>query len=187
MIGIRAFIGIDFDPDCKKYIFDLQQSLKKYAARGRWKHSSNFHLTLKFLDEISPAQKELIDAGLRDICKARRPFSLEIDGAGVFHGRDTIRVLWLGLGGDMHVLRYLAADIDKSVSMLGFPAERRPFTPHITIGQDIIFPRPFEEIRDSIGKISYGPVKATCVNLFKSEQIQGKRIYTKISEYPLEG
>jgi 2'-5' RNA ligase len=187
MIFIRAFIGIDFDDGCKKYIFDLQQRLRKYAEKGRWKHSSNFHLTLKFLDEISLEQKELIDARLNEICRNQKAFSLNIEEAGVFKGREMIRVLWLGLGGEISTLRQLAASIDKSVSGLGFPMERRPFTPHITIGQDIIFQCPFDAVRDSIGKISYGPIEVKTVHLFKSEQIQGKRIYTKISDHPLGG
>jgi 2'-5' RNA ligase len=187
VICIRAFIGIDLDPECKKYIFDLQQRLRKYAVRGRWKHSSNFHLTLKFLDEISPARKELIDARLHEICKAQKTFSLEVSEAGIFRGRDVIRVLWLGLGGSLDTLRQLAAGIDESVSGLGFPLERRPFTPHITIGQDIIFQCPFDEIKDAVGRISYGPMEVKTVNLFKSEQLQNKRIYTKISNYPLDG
>lgn len=187
MIFIRAFIGIDFDADCKKYIFDLQQRLRKYADKGRWKHSGNFHLTLKFLDEISQKQKELIDARLHDICRVQKPFVLNIQEAGVFQGRETIRVLWLGLGGELQTLRHLAASIDRSAAEMGFPAERRPYTPHITIGQDIIFQCPFDAVKDSIGQISFGPIEVKTVNLFKSEQIQGKRIYTKISDYPLGG
>lgn len=187
MICIRAFIGIDFNNDCKKYIFDLQQQLRKYAVKGRWKHSSNFHLTLKFLDEISHEQKEHIDTIINEICSARQAFSLTVSETGVFQGKDMVRVLWLGLGGDVLMLQQLAAVIDESVSNLGFPIEKRRFTPHITLGQDIIFERPFDEIRDSIGRISYGPLDVKSVNLFKSEQLQNKRIYTKISEYPLVG
>ncbi|NMA34496.1 MAG: RNA 2',3'-cyclic phosphodiesterase [Clostridiaceae bacterium] len=182
---MRAFIGIDFDDECKKYISDLQQRLRKYALRGRWKHISNFHLTLKFLGEISLDQKKRIDLSLGNICDGFRPFSLGISGAGTFKGNDMIRVLWLGLGGDLRTLNQLAGNIDASMSALGFPPEKRRFTPHITIGQDIIFECPFENILDSMGTISYGPMKITKVNLFKSEQIQNKRVYTKISEYSL--
>lgn len=187
MIHIRAFIGIDFDDECKKYISDLQQRLRKYAVRGRWKHISNFHLTLKFLGEISMDQKKKIDLSLRSISDGFRPFSLEISEAGTFKGSDMIRVLWLGLGGDLRTLSQLAGNIDMSVSALGFQPEKRRFTPHITIGQDIIFECPFENILDSIGSISYGPMKITKINLFKSEQIQNKRVYTIISEYGLKG
>lgn len=187
MVCIRAFIGIDFDIDCKKYIFELQQKLRGYAVKGRWKHSSNFHLTLKFLDDISPEQKEHIDAALNGICNAQEAFRLTVSEAGVFQGKDMVRVLWLGLGDEVRILQHLASSIDESVSKFGFPMEKRRFTPHITIGQDIIFEQPFDEIRDSIGRISYGPMDVKTVNLFKSEQLQSKRIYTKISDYMLAG
>lgn len=187
MIHIRTFIGIDLDDDHKKSIYDLQQRLRKYAIRGRWKHSSNFHLTLKFLGEISMDQKKQIDLSMSSICSVQKPFSLEISETGTFKGRNSIRVLWLGLTGSLKTLHHLAGSIDRSMSALGFPPERRPFTPHITIGQDIIFECPFEIIQDSIGSISLGPINVEKVNLFKSEQVQNKRVYTIISEYNLKG
>ncbi len=185
MIDIRSFIGIDLNNDHKNYINELQQRLRKYAVRGRWKHSSNFHLTLKFLDDITMEQKNSIDASLINICAAHRPFRLNLSEIGVFQGRDSIRVLWLGLGGDIPMLRKLAAEIDDSIWSLGFPREKRRYTPHITIGQDIVFECPFEEIKNSFGSHSSGPIEVRTVNLFKSEQIENKRVYTKISDYAL--
>jgi len=187
MICIRAFIGIDFSDDCRKYIFDLQQRLKKYAVRGRWKHIGNFHLTLKFLDEISAEQKKQIDMSMKQLCGAFKPFSLEISETGIFKGNDAVRVLWLGIGGDLRALHQLAGSIDSSVSALGFPPEKRRYTPHITIGQDIIFECPFENIADSIGRISYGPISVEKICLFRSEQVQNRRVYTIVSEYGLKG
>ncbi|HOQ06640.1 MAG TPA: RNA 2',3'-cyclic phosphodiesterase [Clostridiales bacterium] len=187
MIHIRTFIGIDFSDECKRYISDLQQRLKKYAVRGRWKYTGNFHLTLKFLDEINAEQKKQIDRSMADICGVFRPFSLEISKAGIFKGNDRIRVLWLGVGGDLDALHQLAGGIDSSMSELGFPPEKRRYTPHITIGQDIIFECPFENIAESIGEISYGPIEVRKIYLFKSEQIQNRRVYTVISEYDLKG
>ena len=166
-------------------MFDLQQRLRKYAVK-RWK-TGNFHLTLKFLGEISPDQVMQVDASLKRICSGFRPFSLEISETGIFKGQNMVRVLWLGLGGDLKILHQLSAGIDRSMSALGFPPEKRPFTPHITIGQDIVFECLFENIQDSIGKVSYGPIKIEKINLFKSEQIQNKRVYTVISEYVLKG
>ncbi|HEX2945634.1 MAG TPA: RNA 2',3'-cyclic phosphodiesterase [Clostridia bacterium] len=186
MNAIRAFIGIDFEDDCKRYISVLQQSLRKYAVRGRWKHSDNFHLTLKFLDEIDAKQQKEIEEALRDICLRQEPFLLEVSELGMFKGGDSIRVLWLGLTGDIMPLQSLAADIERSLLPIGFPAERRPYTPHITIGQDIVFERPFEQVRASVGNISFGPMKTEKLTLLKSEQIQNKRVYTKVSEFGLK-
>ncbi len=149
MILIRAFIGIDFGNDCKAYIHGLQQSLRKCAVRGRWKHSDNFHLTLKFLDDIDEKQQKQIEAALSDICFHRDSFCLEVSELGIFKGRDNIRVLWLGLTGELKPLQSLAGDIEKALVPVGFPAEKRPYVPHITIGQDIVFERPFDQVRDS--------------------------------------
>ena len=186
MIGIRAFIGIDFDSDCKKYIFELQQRLRKYAVKGRWKSSDNFHLTLKFLDEINTKQQTQIDEALQSICNAQNPFTLEISELGVFYGRDAIRVVWLGLAGDLLYLQPIAEKIDKSFAAIGFAQEKRQYTPHITIGQDVIFECPFNQIKSSIGLIKFSPIDVKKVTLFKSEQLQNKRIYSKISEYDLK-
>lgn len=183
MITIRAFIGIDFGNDCKAYIHGLQQSLRKCAVKGRWKHSDNFHLTLKFLDEIDEKQQKQIEAALSDICAHRKPFCLEVSELGMFKGRDSIRVLWLGLTGELKPLQSLAGDIEKALVPIGFPAEKRPYVPHITIGQDIIFERPFDQVRDSAGHIGFGPMDMEKLTLFKSEQLQNKRVYTKIKEF----
>lgn len=186
LIDIRAFIGIEFDSGCKKYIYELQQRLRKYALKGRWKSGDNFHLTLKFLDEINAKQQKQIDEAMLGICAGQDPFRLEITGLGAFNGRESIRVAWLGLSGDLHQLRPLAAKIDHSMSGLGFFPEKRPYSPHITIGQDIIFECPFEQMKGSIEPVKFGPIDVNKVILFKSEQVQNRRVYSKVSEYTLK-
>ena len=153
--------------------------------KGRWKYIDNFHLTLKFLDEISVMQKKQIDETMRSICAEQKPFLLEITGPGIFEGKDAVRVLWLGLEGDLDILKHLAERIDKSFNKIGFPLEKRRYTPHVTIGQDIVFECPFDRIRESIGSIKFSPVTVNKLILFKSEQLQNKRVYTPISEYAL--
>jgi 2''-5'' RNA ligase len=182
---MRAFIGIDFDDKLKKEIYDLQQRLKRYAVKGRWKHSDNFHLTLTFLNEVNLQQQRKIDEAMKKICLERKPFKLEISELGIFDGRDAVRVLWLGLKGDLQHLQTHSKDIDREFAPIGFPSEKRGFTPHVTIGQDIIFECPFDQIRSSIGPLSFDPVIVNNLYLFKSEQIQGKRIYSKVSQYTL--
>jgi 2'-5' RNA ligase len=130
-------------------------------------------------------QKKAIDSAMAGVCKSHGPFRLEISEVGTFQGRDSVRVLWLGLGGDIQSLKKLAAETDLCLSSLGFPAEKRSYTPHITIGQDIVFERSFEEIKALVGKPSPVPVEVNTIDLYKSEQIQNKRVYTKISEFRL--
>jgi 2'-5' RNA ligase len=70
---------------------------------------------------------------------------------------------------------------------LGFPKEKRKFVPHITIAQDVIFKCDFSIIKEAIGAPDIGKIPVDRLYLFKSEQIENKRVYTKISEYELLG
>jgi 2'-5' RNA ligase len=181
--GIRAFIGIDFSRELKNRIFEFQQRIRKYATKGRWKHSDNFHLTLKFLNEISLNQQLQIDEAIKGLCIEQIPFSLELSDIGIFRGKEYIRVLWLGFSGEIQKLQLLHKRIDKALSPIGFMRESRKFTPHITIGQDIIFKCSFEQIRSELGKTLSDRIVVDRLYLFKSEQINNRRIYSKISEY----
>lgn len=183
---MRAFIGIDFENEIKNGILELQQRLKKYAVKGRWKHFDNFHLTLKFLNEIDSKQQQLINKTLINLCSKQQPFGLQISGLGIFNGRDSIRVIWLGLAGDISALNSLQRSIECELAPLGFAQDKRSYNPHITIAQDVVFECGFDEIKKSIGKFELNSSIVDSIYLFKSEQVQNKRIYTKESGYKLE-
>lgn len=182
---MRTFIAVDFDSRLKKQIARLQTELRLYAASGRWKHVDNFHLTLKFLGEIKPDAIPGIDDKLRDICINTGRFRLKISEMGVFPGRDMIRVLWLGIQGDLDKIQKLQFEIESSFEELGFARERRRYTPHVTIGQDIRFDRDFQSIKELFDPDlkEFPGILADRIYLFKSEQIGNKRVYTPISEY----
>lgn len=183
---MRAFIGIDLESGMKKDVRDLQQKLRLQAEKGRWKHSDNFHLTLKFLDEISPDQKQQIDDAMMQLCTGTRPFNLALSDLGIFPGREDVRVLWLGLTGDMKELQTLYAEVNKVLTPMGFSPENRSYSPHITLGQDIIFRSGFNGVKGSIGEVKLPAFTVRSLYLFKSEQVQNKRIYTRVSEYKLK-
>jgi 2'-5' RNA ligase len=180
---MRAFLGIDFDKEVKNNILVLQQRLRKYTVKGRWKYIDNFHLTLKFLGEVNGVQHSRIDKAINRVCTGMSPFSLIVEEFGVFKGRESVRVLWIGLSGEVGRLKSLQKAVDNATAPLGFLPEKRRYTPHVTIGQDIVFECPFEQIREAIGEARPGIVNVNSLYLFKSEQIQGKRIYSKVSEY----
>lgn len=92
----------------------------------------------------------------------------------------------VGVNGDIPQLQSLHNEIDKKLAPLGFPAEKRKFTPHITIGRDIIFENGFDHVRNTIGKIEFAMTNVEGLFLFKSEQIRNRIIYSKVSEYILQ-
>ena len=182
---MRAFIGIDFERSLKNEIYELQQRFKENAISGRWKNIDNFHLTLKFLNEISSIEQAQIDTAVKKLCMGKKPFYLKLGKPDIFAGRDSVRVLWIGILGDLKQLNILQQEIDQAIKPLGFSAERRKFKPHITIGQDIVFERRFDEIKSYFDNIQWEPIRVDRLFLFKSEQIKYKRVYTKVTEYNL--
>src|SRR5208282_5315369 len=86
---LRLFVGIEFPPELK-----LRLSLLCSGVPGaRWIDPGNFHLTLRFIGEITEDLAADVDAALRTL-KARR-FTLQLGGTGVFGGNRP-HTLWLG-------------------------------------------------------------------------------------------
>lgn len=183
---MRTFIGIDFNDTLKNELSKFQETLKEYAIKGRWKYPENLHLTLKFLGDIDINQKAQIDTIIKDICKRKTPLNLNIKGIGAFNGKGSIRVLWLGIEGDIPVLQALYNEIEDKLIPLGFSKEKRVYKPHITIGQDIIFNESnLKEFFNKLGHVDFGNITVDTVYSFKSEHIANKLKYTQISKYDL--
>ena len=93
------------------------------------------HLTLKFLGETRENQLEPIAEALRKIGVRHRFFTLRVNALGAFPDIRSPRVIWAGMDSGADSLAALAADVEKSLTPLGFPAEERPFSGHITLGR----------------------------------------------------
>jgi RNA 2',3'-cyclic 3'-phosphodiesterase len=184
---MRSFIGVDFSPKLKRQIADLQSVLRNYTVSGRWKYVDNFHLTLKFLGEVSTGQMAQIGGRLEIVAAAVGGFRLSLSQLGFFPGREDIRVLWLGLEGDLQSLHLLQQKVESSMADAGFPREQRRYQPHITIGQDLVITKKPEELKALVDLEVLEPVPVEKLVLFQSEQIKGKRIYTPVCEYSLKG
>lgn len=183
---MRSFIGINFSSEVKDDIAKIQRQVRENSAKGRFKHVDNFHITLKFLGEIEKQQAEKIAKKLEEIADKHTGFELRLQDIGRFNGRDNIRTLYIGLGGQLEALRHLNEDTENAMELLGFKREGRPYTPHITISQDLTLNIPFEELKKQIDMSCTNTIYVTKIELIKSEQIQNKRIYTPICTYELK-
>jgi len=180
---MRAFLAVDFSKEMKDGIAAIQSELRQFAVSGRWKYIDNFHLTLKFLDEVDERKKTDICNAMKEVCFGKACFNLHISQLGSFPGLNCYRVLWLGLDGELERLRELQKEIDKGFSSLGFQIENRSYTPHVTIAQNVVFRKSFDDIRKTVDFKDFPIVHIDRLYLFKSEQIGVKRVYTPVSEF----
>jgi 2'-5' RNA ligase len=182
---MRLFVGIEFGGKTKSEIAKVCDVLKTMCVKGRWKREDNFHLTLKFLGWVLPEKLPAIKSALAEAAGGTGPFSLKVGKLGVFKGRDTIRVLWLGLDGDINILNELQSRVENSMHGAGFEKEARKYSPHITLAQDVLFDRTFNELSESITLEEIPSIEVKDIVLFKSEQVAGKRVYAPVSRFAL--
>ncbi|MCX8026105.1 MAG: RNA 2',3'-cyclic phosphodiesterase, partial [Thermanaerothrix sp.] len=95
---MRTFIAIEFPQSVQKQLGNLAQDLRSSGLRGvRWVPPENIHLTLKFLGDVKADTIQHLIHHLPTITQAYPPFSLRLQGLGVFPGLRHPRVLWVGV------------------------------------------------------------------------------------------
>jgi 2'-5' RNA ligase len=186
MEKIRSFIAIELPDDLKKALIELQKTFRTAGnSPVRWVEPGNIHLTLKFLGDIDVSITGKIAATLEEAVRGLPPFSIEASKLGVFPNINRIQIIWVGLYGELEKLGQLQKRIEESLKPLGFPAENRPFTPHLTIGRVRDYARPDErqKLGQLISNVSFEGkyvISVNAVNLMKSQLTREGPIYTKL-------
>ncbi|MCC6454963.1 MAG: RNA 2',3'-cyclic phosphodiesterase [Caldilineaceae bacterium] len=145
MSNLRTFIAIDLPAPILAALAATQEQLQAYLAAQhqgaalRWSPTKNLHLTLRFLGETTPRQREEITARLQAVAAKAAPFTLRVDttrnGLGGFPTLRQPRVLWIGLGGELDALGQLQAQVEAVAQAAGFAPEEKDFSPHLTLAR----------------------------------------------------
>jgi 2'-5' RNA ligase len=94
-------------------------------------------------------------------------------------------VFWCGI--EAPGLEKLAADTDRATAALGIPAEKRPFSPHLTLARIKEKPdlQPLREIVAAQPSLDFGQFEAPSFFLYQSQLRPSGSVYTKLAEFPL--
>lgn len=145
---IRCFLAVDLDPKVSASICQTIARLKQVMPSLRWVPPANFHLTIKFLGAIEQSQIDPLAVALDEQLRPFPRFSINAKGLGVFPDLRRPRILWVGLTGTQ--LLTLVARVESALQALGFVAEKRPFTPHLTIARWRQFDRPSQALSEAL-------------------------------------
>ncbi|NIQ02969.1 MAG: RNA 2',3'-cyclic phosphodiesterase [Nitrospinaceae bacterium] len=189
MDPIRTFIAIDVPPKVLEAITDVQNRFKSLGLHASWVRPGNIHLTLKFLGDIDPSQVPGIKDSLAPALSRLAPCQLALDGVGVFPDFKRPRVLWLGLRDEQGNLKALHTALEEVLEKLGFPAEHRRFSPHLTLAR-IKSPKGKKELRRELERlndqgIDPNPFQADSVKWYKSQLTPKGSIYTVLEHFNL--
>lgn len=131
----RLFIAVPLPAVLQNKAAEAMDRLRQVQSYKKWVHPEDLHLTLTFIGDVPPASIPAIETELEKIAARSNPFPLRLHGAGTFGLPHSPRVLWAGLDGGMEQLRRLQADVEGQMAALGYPPEKRPYSPHITLAR----------------------------------------------------
>ena len=185
---LRLFVACELPDDVRRALGGLQDDLRQLIpVRLRWVRPESVHVTLKFLGEVEETRVDAITSAL---ATAVEPFELRLRLAklGGFGGA-RLRVVWVGLDGDVAPLASLAGRVEGALTPLGFPPERRPFAAHLTLARvpDQASPEERRELASLIERHRFEPLPSmilTEVHLVRSVLRPGGSVYSRIASYP---
>jgi RNA 2',3'-cyclic 3'-phosphodiesterase len=133
----RLFVAVPVPPDALEACRSLIDGVRRGpAGRGaRWVRTDNLHLTLRFLGDTPPARAPAVAEAVRRAAAASVEFEVRLAGAGAFPSLGRPRALWLGIVQGAAELGAIAAALEAPLAELGWPAEGRPFRPHLTVAR----------------------------------------------------
>ncbi len=177
---MRLFAAITPPEDVR----DRLASLCNGLPGVRWVAAENMHITLAFLGEVDGAMAADIDAALETIVSS--PFSLQIDGFGIFSDRRRVRVLYAAIAPSVALSR-LHRRILSALAPLGIEAldTVRKFTPHITLARPGRAPGRLESWLHERAGFTTPPFPVDCFSLYESILGDGGAHYRPLRHYDL--
>ena len=184
----RLFLGIGLPDEIRRAAVRIRDRIQPYIEKARWVPPENYHLTVKFLGNTPDDRIQTIHKTMTTICARYPAFELELKGFGAFPDWRRPRVLWIGVE-RVPTLWDLAAEVETAMTELGYPAENRPYAPHLTLAR-VKFTR-----REVIDKMlerekkmleqSLGTFMVDYISLFESRLHPSGAVYSIIQRYPL--
>lgn len=185
-MSIRCFIAIELPSALKEEIAARTEKVRNSGADARWVRADNLHLTLKFLGSTPEEMLPEIKEALAGVAKRHGVFRLRFKGAGVFPSRKRPRVVWIGVE-DSDRLVTIQMEVEAAMAALGYEAENRPYSPHLTIGR-LKSPRRREVLLKELDALSgeeFGEHGVAEVALMRSTLKPGGAEYSKLFGAPL--
>ncbi len=136
MAKIRTFVAVDISMAVQSLADKTIAELRPVAGDYRWSESKNFHLTTNFTGDIHEREVPELCACVKKACAGFSEFALEFGGLGAFPRPDRPRVLWLGVQeGLADLVELQRALADRLFDDMGFPPDRKDYSPHLTLGR----------------------------------------------------
>jgi len=182
---VRCFLALDIPSPVRNYLARFaRESLTK--GEVRWVGPEQMHVTLVFAGEIPGATATALRDALLDV--DAWPMSFALADLGHFPPRGEPRVVWAGLSGDTDELRRIQGLLAARAEQLGIEREKRPFSPHITLGRvkSSFGAYAIVDQLKEVGETLRGkPFETTTMTLYESELTPRGAVYRPVARRDL--
>ncbi|MDI3534134.1 MAG: 2,3-cyclic 3-phosphodiesterase [Thermosediminibacterales bacterium] len=186
MYNIRGFFAADLTEDAVNKLSLLQKNIKNKIYPVKWVDPHNFHVTIKFLGEVSPERAIEIIKKSEQVFKGKTAFRLSFKGLGVFPNFKNPKVIWIAVHPETESLVNIYNELETELFKIGFSKEKRKFKAHMTLGR--IKSNLKINLYDELQKFNNVEIK-TCINsisFIKSVLTPKGPVYTPLKTFTLK-
>lgn len=177
---MRTFVAVDLPEEVKSELANAQRQLSSAtAAAAKMSLAHDFHMTLKFLGEITPAKTEVVKDCLSTV--KFKSFTAAVSGIGVFPSENHVRVVWAGIepvDGFIRLQKLVDDALEKEFT------RDKGFKPHLTLAR-VKFVSDKERFIQQLRQIQIKKVKFTVESfkLKKSTLARERAVYDDLAVY----
>lgn len=168
---MRVFYAITFYEETKEKLLEYRNLVSNGSVKGKFTDKNNFHLTLEFIGEVDEI-KLLINILYK---LQQRPKCIITSDIGSFQ-RGNKEIAWVGIKENKELIT-LQKELKRLLIDKGFEVDNRKYTPHITIGRQIVR-------SNLIEKNNLEPIEISIrsIALMESKRVNEKLVYEPLEE-----
>jgi 2'-5' RNA ligase len=180
---LRLFVAVDVPGDRLTSLQEATTAWRSAFPQARWTPEGNQHVTLKFLGATAPEQLPEVAGVCTSVAESHGPAQVRLGALGAFPSMRRARVLWIAIEDPDSLLTQLAADLDRGFSALGFAAEERAYTPHLTLAR-LKSPAPVHGA-EFPGVAELDPIEVDHMTLYRSRVSSKGAVYEALDRFAL--
>lgn len=131
----RLFLAVGIPEEAQHALAaQLDSSFSLNELPGDAVIPNNWHVTVRFLGDVSPYDQDRLMFELFDEPLGTQ-FTIGLGGLGAFPDPRSAFVLWTGISKGEDELRALTAEVEQRIVAAGLEANDRPYVPHLTLSR----------------------------------------------------
>ncbi|MGA2977153.1 MAG: RNA 2',3'-cyclic phosphodiesterase [Spirochaetia bacterium] len=132
---MRVFAALPLPPAAKSAIEEALATARSRFTRVKWVRADGMHLTLHFFGEVPNEGVAALSHVFEDAALRRPCIPARLGKPGQFPQKGSPRVLWIGLEKGVEEMRDYWRLFESKIAPLGWTADARGFSPHVTIAR----------------------------------------------------